>query len=256
MGLEPIVRTLGEGDIARLATFYNDVYANYAGPATRTPEDLAWRVFRRPGVEAGGVFVAESADGIVGYASLRITGEVLEFAVDPSGEEGAVADSLVAAIEDYADEHGIEQISVNVPLDRPAVVESFRSGGYGVGNVEHLYLAIDDIAKLVLSRAPALTGVVEGTFRITIADHYPWQRPEVSFRVTAEDVSVTDDAPQLTISSSLADLTDVVFAGRDPTELLESAATVTPREAAPQATALLAALAVNQPWFWSRSDVI
>ncbi|HEY7678864.1 MAG TPA: GNAT family N-acetyltransferase, partial [Candidatus Methylomirabilis sp.] len=77
------VRPHRPGDEEAMAALYNAAHGHLAGFIERSAERLRW-FFSRPGLEPGGIFVAERAGRLAGYAVVYREGDVAELAADPA----------------------------------------------------------------------------------------------------------------------------------------------------------------------------
>ena len=250
-----VVRQSVSSDDDRLADLFNDIYADVPGVLRRSPEDLAWRCRRFPGMSPEGALLVEDRDGtLLGYAFVKDSGEIIELAVDPLESSPGTVFLLVAACEEQAIATGAERLTVNMPTVAPGVASALTEVGLAPSTIEGLmYASAVDPAALMKQLAVRLdTSRLSLAVTIRISDPLDGQPDEYLVHVGS-----TPSEDDLIIECTYHTLNAVLLAGASPgREALAGRLNVRPRSQTIKAIRLLNDLKVRDRWFYTLGDVL
>lgn len=239
-----------------MADLFNRSHHEVPGPVVRTALDIAWRCRRQPGMSPQGALLAEADDGrLLGYALVKVNGDVLELVVDSGPEASGAAAALIAACESRAREAGAERIRVNVPNVAETLTAALDVAGWAAAEPEaRHYISAIDPGKLAQAlaatpRRPLGDLVVE----MITTDPMPWQEARSMVRVG----EAHGHTPRLTITADQATLNQVLLGGRSPwPALARGRLRVRPLARAFDAVRLIDSIAVTGPWSYHLGDVL
>jgi len=250
------VRQSSPDEYPVLAELFNRVHAGTPGLIQRSAADLAWRCHSQPGMSPEGGLLVEKTDGtVLGYAFVKDSGEILEFAVDANDSYHEAAALLIAACEERVRETGADRVTVNTRGTDRQIDDVMQAAGLIPTKVNSLLYASAVDPGALLEELLSLSDVPDlgGTLTIRLSDPHEWQSDEYTLRRGTPangDASITIEADNRTFN-------DILLGNRSPARMvLRGRLRIRPIGKTIEIARLLERAQVNGSWFYTMGDVL
>lgn len=210
-------RTYHPEDGAKLVSFFNKTFENYAGFVPRTLEYWSWYYKSRPDVKEDGITILEYKDQIVAYAVVGKTGNIWEFCYDFENEKAEeIASLLMEKSVAYAIDNEASEIKLHAPKSDKLIRKICLNMGFTNTHYRYLFLSVLDFVKLVdkiLNGSDPIR--FEGrVFEIILKDAPTWMDESLYIEFNTPSVSVkgkSTKTPDVKIETTVFTLAEIIF---------------------------------------------
>jgi len=252
--LQLAVRQSSPDEYPGLAELFNRVHAGTPGLIERSAADLEWRCRSYPGMSPQGGLLVERTDGtVLGYAFVKDSGEILEFAVDRNDSYHEAAVLLIAACEEHARESGAEHLTVNTRGTDRQIDEVMRAVGLVSTKFKsRMYVsAVDPGALLEEFQSLSDASDVADPLTIRLSDPHEWQSGEYTVGTSI------DGEPSITIEADNRTFNDILLGDRSPISMvLRRRLRIRPIGKTLEIVRVLERAKVEGSWFYTIGDVL
>ena len=257
------VRTFQDGDEAKIAQLLNKAYADYGGPAMKSPEYWRWRCLERPDVERSGLFVAfdRLKGDVVGHVVAGRSGNVWELCYDPEHDGEEIVPMLIDKAVRYLEKAGATSINITAPEEDKAIRRTCMDYGFISNPPSKVFLSVLDLVELASLLANDKRGELMARFDETVLvkleDAPSWISSTIFMKIGKNGVQVTDKLLPHSVNLETDFLTfcSLLFGNLSPSKALSSAKfRVTPSSKVSTLVEILSCLRMKTKWFFPLSE--
>jgi len=203
----------------------------------------------------GGLLVERQDGTVLGYAFVKDSGAIIEFAVDRSDLYHDAAVLLVEACEQRARESGAERLTVNARGADHQIGEAMQAVGLIQTTVKALMYVSTVDPGVLLEDLLSSSEVPDLGMPLTIrlSDSHEWQSDEY----TVNGATAENGESRITIEVDNRTFNDIVLGNRSPARMvMRGRLRIRPIGKTVEVVRLLERAQVKGPWFYTMGDVL